>query len=73
MVIMNEKDRKLLQEAAEILEQVERDYPEDKEIYTDTLADNISKRTEDPLKEIALFTICTAIESILHTYEGVIN
>jgi len=73
MVIMNEKDRKLLQEAAEILEQVERDHPEDKEIYTDTLADNISKRTEDPLKEIALFTICTAIESILHTYEGVIN
>jgi len=73
MVIMSEKDRKLLIEASEILEQVEKDYPEDEVVFTDTLADNISKRTADPLKEIALFTICTAIETILHGYDGSIN
>lgn len=70
MVVLSEKDRVLLQEAAKILEKVERDHPEDEVVYTDTLSRTISMSTNDPLREIALFTICTAMETMLHTHEG---
>ncbi len=73
MFAVVDDDKELLERAIEILNMVDREYPEDAAVYVDSLCEVIGREIEDPGTGATIFTICTAIESLLKYHEGATN
>ena len=73
MFVLEDDDKELLEKAIEILDMVDREYPEDSAVYVDSLCKVIGREVQDPGTGATIFTICTAIESLLKYHEGATN
>ena len=73
MFVLEDEDEDLLYTALEMLEMVDREYPEDAVVYLDSLCTVIGREIEDPSDGATIFTICTAIESLLKYHKGAEN
>lgn len=73
MFVVEDQDKELLERAIEILDMVDKEYPEDAVVYVDSLCEVIGREIEDPGTGATIFTICTAIESLLKYHEGATN
>ena len=73
MFVIEDRDKALFERAIEILDMVDKEYPEDPAVYVDSLCEVIGREIEDPGTGATVFTICTAIESLLKYHEGDTN
>ena len=73
MFVLEDEDEDLLYTAIEILAMVDREYPEDESVYIDSLCAVIGREIQNPSEGATVFTICTAIESLLKYHKGAKN